>query len=544
MTAPPVLEIQDLNVIFGQSYTSVKALNHFSLKLEPGEIIGIVGESGSGKSTLAQTVMGLLADPPAKIEAEGIHFHTMRLSPENLSHWSHLRGQKMAMIFQNPSSAFNPLFTIETQMVEVLYQHGLFSRREAFLRCIDMLKHVDIPDPVRRIKCYPHEFSGGMLQRVMIAIALLTKPSLIIADEPTTALDVTTQAEVLHLLKKLIHEEQISMLFITHDLAVAASLCHRIVVLKEGNIQESGSTEKILKDPSHPYTQELLKAHMLKRPSPAIDTAKLPPLLTIENLSVLFPFKKHTKLWQKWRRTPRQDHYFHAIQNVTLTVYQGETLGIVGESGSGKSTLAKAILELIPFVAPSAQVEGSIVYHDAYDSSYLKHRRTQMVFQNPLGSLNPRMRVLDILRESFRTYRRKINFHQQYELIKTTLTQVGLSSIILSRFPHALSGGQQQRVAIARALLTEPKLLLLDEPTTSLDVTTQLQILDLLLELKKSQNLSYLLIAHDLSVVAYLADRIAVMQNGKIVEIGETQQICEAPKHPYTQQLLKAVPKI
>jgi ABC-type glutathione transport system ATPase component len=528
----PVLSVEHLAVWFDTPWGEVSAVRDVSLALQPAEALGIVGESGSGKTVTCRSILGLLpanARVAGRITVEDAD--VIQLSRRELER---LRGRRIGMIFQNPSSYLDPVMRVGEQIGEGLRHHFDVPRREARASSIDLLRHVRIADPEGRVDDYPHQLSGGMKQRVMIAGALACRPRILIADEPTTALDVTVQARILELLRALRREERLSLIVVSHDLGVIASICERVIVMKDGLVVEEGRTEEVLRRPSHPYTRELIGAN----PSlvPATEPSRPPsgsgPLISIEGLSVTFGRRRGrlARAVLGEGRPPVQ-----AVRDVSLSVAEGEALGIVGESGSGKTTLGRAITGLAP---PSG---GRIVLRN----DLLTGRRPsiQMVFQDPYASLDPRYSLGRALAEPLRWHRMCPSDQVEARVLEL-MAAVELPSSLRGRRPHELSGGQCQRVAIARALATEPRALVADEITSSLDVTIQKQILSLLRSLRKRMDLTIILISHDLGVVRSLCDRVAVMREGRLVELGGTAEIMGAPEHAYTRELIAAVPRI
>ena len=536
---PPLLEVSGLSIHFGPSESPNAVVDNTSFTINRGETVVLVGESGSGKSMSALAIMRLL--PHAARIAGGrimLDGKNVLSVPEN--EMGSIRGARIGMIFQEPQSSLNPVITIGNQIGEVLRRHkGLRGRAER-KRVIELLGAVEIPDAERRYAEFPHQFSGGMKQRVMIAIAMAAEPDLIIADEPTTALDVTVQAQVLELLRKQQRDTDMGILFITHDLGVAYQMADRVVVMKHGSIVEEGAREAFYDAPQHAYSKQLFDAlpSREKRIREGLDRSiqSPKPVLEIENLKVHYPIRKGL--------FKRITGYVKAVDGVSLTVNQGTTVAIVGESGSGKTTLGKGILRLLPLSG------GQVRYRDvdlaSLSASQMRGQRSalQVVFQDPYSSMNPRMMINDVILEGMIAQKVGKNRAAQQARVDELLTRVGLEPAHKYRYPHEFSGGQRQRICIARALAVNPDVIVCDEPTSALDVSVQAQILDLLRELQDSMGLTYLFITHNLSVVAYLAHYVAVMYNGEIVEQGPVDEILDSPQHPYTQQLLAAIPKI
>lgn len=518
-----VLEINDLSVNFGQQ----QVVEGVSFSIEQGKTFALVGESGSGKSVTALSILQLLPFPAANYPAGSIKLMGKEVIGKDHSVMQALRGNKASMIFQEPMTSLNPLHTIEKQISEILYLHQGLNKKAAQSRCLELLELVAIPEPKTRLGSYPHELSGGQRQRVMIAMALANEPDLLIADEPTTALDVTVQLQILELLKSLQTKLGMAILMITHDLNIVKHLADDVAVMQQGKIVETGSVECIFSDPQHAYTKTLLDAEP-QRDMPALIRTR--PLLQVNDFKVWFPLKKGLL-----QRT--YDHV-KAVDGVSLQLHQGETLGIVGESGSGKSTLVRGLLRLI-------NSEGDIYFNDinlqGLNLTAMREYRQslQIVFQDPFGSLSPRMSVRQIISEGLEVQGK----HSDAEIevaIQQALIDVALPVSSLARYPHQFSGGQRQRIAIARALVLKPKILILDEPTSALDRTVQKQILDLLCQLQQQHQLSYIFITHDLSVVRAVSHRILVLKAGKVVEEGETEAVFNQPQQAYTQALLSA----
>ena len=533
-----LLSVKDLHIHFHTRNGVVKAVNGVNFELNKGETLGIVGESGSGKTVCCYSLLGLLPSPPARIESGTAEFEGKDLLHMSEDDLREVRGNRIAMIFQDPMTSLNPYMKLGAQLIEPLTIHQDISREEARNRAITAMHEVGIPEPERRIDCYPHEFSGGMRQRVMIAMALVTEPDILIADEPTTALDVTVQAQILDLIRKLQEERGIAVIFISHDLGVIAGCADKIVVMHQGNIVESGTTDEIFYQTSHDYTKKLLNAipTSSKPASYVIDTSKEEKaFFSIEQLQTNYDIRGSGMLGGGIKGVHK------AVDNVSLELLQGETLGLVGESGCGKSTLAKSIMRLVNTSGGRIMLDN----HDigALEGEELKQARSdfQMVFQDPYASLNPRMTVYDLLAEALNA-REKQDKKVLLEGVIGLMNDVGLPATAIRKYPHEFSGGQRQRIAIARALALQPRLLIADEPVSALDVTIQAQILDLLLNLIKKYRITMIFISHDLSVVRYLTDRTAVMYRGKIVEYGETEEVFHKPQHPYTRALLSAIP--
>ncbi|CAB3848956.1 Glutathione import ATP-binding protein GsiA [Achromobacter aegrifaciens] len=527
-----LLRIQNLTVDLPPGADRPHALQDLSLNISAGEIVCVVGESGSGKSLTAGAVLGLL---PQDVRASAGQVlwegqDLLRLAPEALRR---LRGQRIGMIFQEPMTALNPLRTIGDQIAEVFRTHTRLGRADIRRRTLDLLESVRLPDPQRALGAYPHELSGGQRQRAMIAMALALEPALLIADEPTTALDVTTQAQILHLIHDLQRRKGTAVLFITHDFGVVAEIADRVAVMQRGVLVESGAARQVLEHPRHPYTRALIAA------VPPLAPAAVRPELQ-GDAPIILSAQAVSKTYRKRGWFGRPGRETRALDDVTLALKEGGTLGIVGESGSGKSTLARALLGLAPPDAGRITLAGAPLALHGGAARREHARRVQMVFQDPYGSLNPRQRVGEIVARGpivHGTPRREALARAQ-ELFEL----VGLSPDAVRRYPHEFSGGQRQRIGLARALAMRPRVLIADEPVSALDVSVQAQVLALLARLREQLGLSVLFITHDLRVAAQICDDIAVMQNGRVVEAGACAQVFGQPAHPYTQALLAAVP--
>jgi len=536
----PLLQIRDLSVSFGKGAAEVKAVRGISLDISRGESLGIVGESGSGKSVTALSILQLLPYPLAHHPGGSIRFfgngtngqssfegeELLNAQPATLRR---IRGNHIAMIFQEPLSSLNPLHSIERQISEVLFVHKALNREETRQRVIELLQLVGFPEAIERLAALPHEFSGGQQQRVMIAMALANEPDLLIADEPTTALDVTIQAQILELLKNLQKKLNMALLLITHDLEIVRRTVDRVGVMHAGQLVEQGMVEEIFEQPNHPYTRQLLAAKPAGRPDPPPTDAAV--VMDAKDLKVWFPVKKGLL-----RHTVG---HVKAVDGITLAIRQGHTLGVVGESGSGKSTLGRALLRL-------ESSKGTITFKgreiQRLRSKNLRPLRQEMqiVFQDPFGSLSPRLSVGQIIEEGLRVHRLGGSPEARRELVGCALSEVGLAPEMQDRYPHEFSGGQRQRIAIARACVLKPRFIILDEPTSALDVSVQFQIIDLLRSLQQQHDLAYLFISHDLRVVRALAHHILVMRDGRVVEQGPADDIFENPKDPYTKILFSA----
>jgi len=522
-----LIEVRDLSVEFVGGDRVQRVVEGVSFDIRRGETLALVGESGSGKSVTAHSILRLLPYPLARHPSGSIQYGGQDLLGLGEKPLRQIRGDRIAMIFQEPMTSLNPLHNLEKQINEVLLLHKGLSGKQATARTLELLDLVGIPEPAKRLKALPHELSGGQRQRVMIAMALANEPELLIADEPTTALDVTVQLKILDLLKDLQARLGMSLLLISHDLNLVKRIAHRVCVMQQGRIVEQAECQTLFSAPQHPYTQMLINAEPTGGPA---DTAAGPPLLEVRDLRVWFPIRKGLL-----RRTV--DHV-KAVENIHFSLPRGRTLGIVGESGSGKSTLGLAILRLI---ASQGQIcfEGQDL--QGMDANQVRplRRQMQVVFQDPFGSLSPRMSVADIVGEGLRIHGIGDAESQQAAII-AALQEVGLDPETRHRYPHEFSGGQRQRIAIARALVLKPALILLDEPTSALDRTVQRQVVELLRSLQQKYNLTYLFISHDLAVVKALSHQLMVIKQGQVVEQGEAETVFATPQHPYTRQLLEA----
>jgi len=521
-----LLRVEDLGVSFVTRNGTHQAVKGVSFSVEEKQITAIIGESGSGKSVSCYALLGLIPSPPGRIDGGKAHFGSRDLLQLSESELRGIRGSDIAMIFQDPMTCLNPYLTIGEQLIEPLRIHQAMTRKDARLRAIELLDEVGIRSPEQTFDSFPHEFSGGMRQRVMIAMALINEPKLLIADEPTTALDVTIQAQILRLIADLQKHRDIGVLFISHDLAVVADIADQIVVMEKGEVVEAGKPDDIFNNPQHPYTRKLLAA--IPSGEREDSTAERETLIKVRDLKT-------------WFHPVGQEEPVKAVDDVSFNIERGEVLGLVGESGSGKSTLGRSIMRLAPIT------DGSIIF-DGTDLSALEgnnlkqfRRRMQMIFQDPFASLNPRMTVYDTLAEPLLLHaictRKNLDTH-----IAKLMDDVGLARNFIRKYPHEFSGGQRQRIAIGRALATQPEFIVADEPVSALDVTIQAQILDLLLALGKEHQLTMLFVSHDMAVIRHIADRVLVMYQGKVVETGPVQQVFDAPTQPYTQSLLASIP--
>ncbi|MEA2906170.1 MAG: microcin transport system ATP-binding protein [Alphaproteobacteria bacterium] len=531
MNAPAdkLLDVRDLSVAFRQGGREVLAVDRISFDIAKGETVAIVGESGSGKSVTALSVMKLLPYPAASHPSGSVRFKGQELLQLPEHEIRRVRGDDITIIFQEPMTSLNPLHSIEKQIGETLLLHRGLTGAAARRRIVELLTQVGIPDPETRLGSLPHQLSGGQRQRVMIAMALANEPDLLIADEPTTALDVTVQAQILKLLKEIQGRLGMAMLFITHDLGIVRRVADRVCVMSKGKIVEQGPVERIFTAPEHPYTRALLAAE--PKPDPAPLQPSAPVVVETKDLKVWFPIKRGV--------LRKVVGHIKAVDGVSIEVRKGETLGIVGESGSGKTTLGLAILRLIssdgPVVFMGHQLQGL-----KFKQMRPFRRDMQIVFQDPFGSLSPRMSIADIVAEGLGVHHPKLSEREREDRVVRALTDVGLDPESRFRYPHEYSGGQRQRIAVARTLVLEPTFIVLDEPTSALDMLIQAQIVDLLRDLQKRRDLTYLFISHDLRVVAALASRLLVMRHGKMVEEGPAGELFKNPKSDYTRALFAA----
>ncbi|WP_170786318.1 ABC transporter ATP-binding protein [Ruegeria lacuscaerulensis] len=555
-----LLTINDLTVEFPTRRKLFTAVDHVDLSVEPGEIHGLVGESGAGKSTIGAAIMGLL-DRPGRIASGTIKLSGDQISGIDAEAMRGLRGKKISMIFQDPLTSLNPLFTVREQLVETIQAHLGGSDSEANKRARDLIDRVGIPDPDARLDQYPHQFSGGMRQRVVIALALCTEPDVIIADEPTTALDVSVQAQILDLIKELATERQVGVILITHDMGVIADTTDKVTVMYAGKVVESGPTSQVMGQPTHEYTKSLiaavprptLKLHRFPQISyggretrfaiedmarhwPKVDNDTSKPVFEIRNLTKKFLQKRGLLPWDRT--------YFTAVDDVSFDIRAGEVFGVVGESGSGKSTVARMIAGLYPVDGGTITFEGQTVSDLTNKAALDAYRKNiQMIFQDPYSSLNPRMRVDEIVAEPIR-HHKLMDGADIKRRVDELLDQVGLGHEAGLKYPHEFSGGQRQRISIARALATQPRFLICDEPTSALDVSIQAQILNILKDLQEHLGLTLLFISHDLPVVRQMCDRVAVMKQGKVVELQETNDLFANPQTEYASELLRLMPKL
>lgn len=565
MSTLPFLSIEDLSVAFRTRNGIVNAIDDVSLELHKGDVLGIVGESGSGKSVTAYTVIGLL-DAAGYINSGAINFDGMTLNDAPESELSDLRGREISMIFQNPRAALNPIRTVGKQIEDVLLRHKLATPLNVHDKAIEMLNKVKIVEPEHRYWSYPFELSGGMCQRVMIAIALACNPRLLIADEPTTGLDVTTQKATMDLIRDLTLERHMSVILITHDLGMAAAYCDRIMVMQKGKVVEQATVKALFSNPTHPYTQKLIAAS----PGPTSsleDLTAIPDemenavsaqvgesntsevkeqgvLMEVVNLVKEFPRRDGASSGWSWSKADRSESMFRAVDDISFNLMRGESLGLVGESGCGKSTTSSIITRLMDPTSGDVIFDGhNITTFKAEQFARRPERaKIQMVFQGPTDSLNPRYTAMGAIAEPLRRLKKMRNAKEINSKVEELADKVGLPHHLLSRFPHQLSGGQKARVGIARAIAVDPLLLILDEPTSALDVSVQAVVLQLLDRLKRELGMSYLFVSHDLNVVRLLCERVIVMNKGRIVESGNAEDVLNNPREDYTRTLIEAIP--
>ena len=559
-----LLEIVGLDVSFPSQHGTTYAVRDVSINLKPGEVLGVVGESGAGKSTIGNAVINLL-EPPGKITNGKVLFQGENISGLDDKEMRDIRGQKIGMIFQDPLTSLNPLMTIGAQLLETITKTTKLAGNAAFKKAIELLEAVGIEQPAARFTAYPHEFSGGMRQRVVIALALAGDPDLIIADEPTTALDVSIQEQILELIRALCRERKLGVIIITHDIGVIANIADRVAVMYDGSVVETGKARQILMAPKHQYTKSLIAAVPRgdikferfksvdyieggKQAYKSIDVEQhwlgekvrknsADKAILIEGLNKKFLIKKAV--------FERNRVYLNAVKDVTFSVEEGETFGLVGESGSGKSTIARLIVGLSKVDKGSIQIFGQEVSNKRKDQKVIAAQRDlQMIFQDPYSSLNARMRVQDIIAEPIRYYRTASSDRETLQIVRDLLDHVGLGATAMLKYPHEFSGGQRQRISIARALASRPKILICDEPTSALDVSVQAHILNLLKDLQDELRLTMLFISHDLPVIRQMCDKVAVMRHGAICEIATTGNLFDAPNHEYSKHLLNLMPRI
>jgi len=542
-----LLSIKGMRVEFPSRRGHVTAVQDLTLDVAPGEILGVVGESGAGKSTIGNAIIGLL-EPPGEMTSGEVTLQGDRIDTLDEVKKRAVRGARIGMIFQDPLTSLDPLQTVETQLIDTIRENLGVSEKEASNRAVALLSAVGIPDPAIRIKQYPHQFSGGMRQRVVIALALCGEPELIIADEPTTALDVSVQAQILDLMKGLCRDRNVGMILITHDMGVIAETADRVAVMYRGRVVETGTTEQIINRPTHEYTQSLISAvpppgRRLKR-FPLVTYiedahrdygAASDTLLEIENL--------HMRFVTRGSIFPSKRLYLDAVKDVSLSIKSGEVFGLVGESGSGKSTIARMITGIYTPTSGSIRFAGQEITGLTRKDAAPLRRQMQMIFQDPFSSLNSRMRVKDIIAEPIHFHGLASSNAEAQQIVEDLLDVVGLGKQAAVKFPHEFSGGQRQRISIARALATRPRFLVCDEPTSALDVSIQAQVLNLLKDLQGELDLTMLFISHDLPVIRQMCDRVGVMRNGQLLEVAETETLFTNPQHEYTRHLLDLMPK-
>lgn len=529
MSVKPILEVRNLSVSFTTNDGIVDAVKNVSFDLQKGETLAIVGESGSGKSVSTNALMQLLPKNAILSPESSIHFEGQRLLDLPETEMQSIRGDRIGMIFQEPMTSLNPFMRVGIQVAEAVTCHRQVSQIEAKNKVLELFNLVHLPNPEQAYRKYPHEFSGGQLQRIMIAMALINEPDILIADEPTTALDVTVQAEVLNLIKEIQAKMGMSILFITHDLGVVKHLADRVIVMCKGDVVEEGVCLDLFKQPKHEYTKMLINSIPSGSKEPIKEDASA--LLKAEDIRVKFLIKSHF--------LASKNQYFEAVKGISLELKQGETLGIVGESGSGKSTLGRALIGLLPSTG-NIEFKGKNIDDLNQAQRFALKKDIQMVFQDPYGSLSPRMTVGDIITESLTVHQPHLSRNERMSRARKALEEVRLDPHSINRYPHEFSGGQRQRIAIARALILEPSFILLDEPTSALDRSVQLTVIDLLKDLQKKHNIGFLFISHDLSVVKALSDRVLVMQKGEVMEQGTADEIFRNPSHDYTKKLIAA----
>ena len=534
-----LLSVKHLTVHFHTRNGIIRAVDDVSFDVGSGETLAIVGESGSGKSVAVYSLLDLIPRPPGKIESGIALFEGINLIGRKEKELQKIRGNDIAIIFQDPMTSLNPYLTIGEQLMEPIIYHQQKSRKKAKIAAINMLSEVGIKEAKKKIDNYPHEFSGGMQQRVMIAMALIAKPKLLICDEPTTALDVTTQAQIIKLIQKIQIKYKIAVVFISHDLGVVAGIANNIVVMRDGKIVEKGTAEDIFYRPKNDYTKSLLSSvpsgQKISKPYNNQDV-----LLRVKSLVKYYASENKSISWLPYKKNKEQK-LVKAVDCISFEIKRGEIFGVVGESGSGKSTLGRSILQLTTVNSGEVYFNGTNLMLLSYSKKIDIRKRMQMVFQDPYSSLNPRMAVFDILAEPM-LYHSISTGKKILDDVYSLMDDVGLPKSALKKYPHEFSGGQRQRIAIARAIATKPEFIVADEPVSALDVTVQAQILELILSLVEKHNLTMMFISHDLSVVRYISDRIAVIHQGKLVELGKTGNIFSSPSNDYTKQLLLATP--
>jgi len=553
----PILRVQNLGVTFDTHRGPVTVLNDVSFEIRPGEILGVVGESGAGKSMTGNAVIGLIA-PPGRMSSGQIFLRDERIDTLHGEDLRRLRGKHIAMVFQDPLTSLNPVLTIGQHLIETIRQHLPLSERQARQRAIELLTDVEIAEPAARLNQFPHQFSGGMRQRVAIALALSAEPALLIADEPTTALDVSVQAQVIRVLRRVCKERGTAAMLITHDMGVIAEAADRVMVMYQGRVLETGPVRQVLDAPQAPYTQALMAAipaldkPLRRLPVPEVGRAAAPALApaapakpsSAQTLVQISGLSRDFDLSGSWlaRTLARQPkRVLHAVQDVSFSIARGGSFGLVGESGSGKSTVARMIAGLTRPTAGRIVIDGHDRWGDPASAAALR-RRFQMILQDPYASLNPRWKVGRLIAEPLEVLGLSHSADETAERVQEALRRVRLSPDDVRRYPHQFSGGQRQRIAIARALVSRPEFIVCDEPTSSLDVSVQAQVLNLMKDLQDEFGLTYLLISHNLAVVRHMCDTVGVMQHGRLVEVGEAQQVLTAPAHDYTRALIAAVP--
>ncbi|PIB13485.1 ABC transporter ATP-binding protein [Vibrio rotiferianus] len=529
MSTQTILSVSNLSVSFTTNDGIVDAVKNVSFDLQAGETLSIVGESGSGKSVSTNALMRLLPDNAILHSNSSITFEGESILDKSERQMQSIRGDRIGMIFQEPMTSLNPYMRVGIQVAEAIICHRSVTKKQAKTRVLELFDLVHLPNPQQAYDKYPHEFSGGQLQRIMIAMALINEPDILIADEPTTALDVTVQAEVLYLIKEIQAKMGMAILFITHDLGVVKHFADRVLVMCKGEVVEEGITETLFSDPQHDYTKMLINSIPKGNKDPIEEGAT--ELLRADDIRVKFLVKPHF--------IASKNEYFEAVKGISLELKQGETLGIVGESGSGKSTLGRALIGLLPSTG-KIQFKGQDLALLTDKERFAMKKDVQMVFQDPYGSLSPRMTVGEIITEGLTVHQPQMSKAERMQKARDVLREVRLDPASINRYPHEFSGGQRQRIAIARALILEPSFILLDEPTSALDRSVQLTVIDLLKDLQKKHNIGYLFISHDLSVVKALSDRVLVMQKGEVMEQGTAEEIFHNPKSDYTRKLIDA----
>ena len=546
----PLLSVKDLKVVFHLRRGDFTAVDGISFSIMPGEVLGVVGESGAGKSMTGTAIMGLV-DRPGEVSAAEIKLKGERIDGLDEEGYRKIRGKRIGMVFQDPLTSLNPLYTVGEQLIETIRRHLPLSQDQAKKRAIELLADAGIPNPEERINAYPHQFSGGMRQRVVISLALAAEPELVIADEPTSALDVSVQAQIIKVLKRLCAERGVAVMLITHDMGVIAEAADRMIVMNKGKIVETGTVGDIIHRPQEAYTQKLIEAiPSIKAQNPRFAAAAAQgsgfasektdaPLVVVENLSKEFDLSPSvlSRVFGGNRKIVK------AVNDVSFSIQKGQTYGLVGESGSGKSTCARMLVGLLEPTAGTVRLEGTDIWRDR-DALAKRRSKIQMIFQDPYASLNPRWRVGQIIAEPMRALGISRNGSEIGDRVADLLRRVRLDPEVMRKYPHEFSGGQRQRIAIARALSSQPEFIICDEPTSALDVSVQAQVLELMSQLQEEFGLTYLLISHNLAVVRQMADAVGVLHNGVLVENGPVEDIFGAPKADYTRMLLDAVPDI